>query len=360
MLVLIPAFEPDGQLCSIITGILSDQPDLHVLVVDDGSGSQYDQTFDCAVIAGATVIRYPVNRGKGAALRTGFEYALEHFPGESVVTADSDGQHTVRDIVRVAAAINSEKSEIVLGGRRFTGNVPFRSKFGNTFSRTAFRLASGVKVYDTQTGLRGFPSLSLPWLLIVPGDRFEYELNMLMQSAKAGYTLVEIPIETVYREHNASSHFRPLQDSFRVLFPMIAFGLSSFTSFLAEVFALQGLFVLSDSLLFSVVAARILSGSLNFFMNRKIVFRNQQQRSLQTALLGYIALAIALVGASYVSLLALTSIGMALVPAKVLSDVTLYIASFAIQRSFVFGRKKPLPQGQGLLVVQEPIIRSAS
>lgn len=129
-----------------------------------------------AILAGAEVLTHPVNRGKGAALRTGFAHIRAHHPGEPVVCADSDGQHTLLDILRVAAAIDDEV-DMVLGVRRFTGRVPLRSRVGNLFTAGLFALVTGHWIADTQTGLRGYPHRQLDWLADVPGDRFEYELN---------------------------------------------------------------------------------------------------------------------------------------------------------------------------------------
>ena len=119
---------------------------------------------------------------------------------------------------------------MVLGSRKFTGQVPLRSRFGNSVTRGVFAITTGSKVYDTQTGLRGFPHHMLDWLCEIPGDRFEYEMNMLLAARREGYAIREVFIETVYLEENKSSHFRPLVDSMRIYLPILAFSASSAAS----------------------------------------------------------------------------------------------------------------------------------
>lgn len=219
MIVLIPSYRPDERLVALVQDLRTAAPDAEVLVVDDGSGPAYDAVFAEAAHGGAQVERFPRNRGKGAALRSGFAWVAEHRPGHDVVCADSDGQHTPDDIVAVAAAVRP--GAMVLGGRRFTGEVPWRSRVGNTLIRWAFRLGTGQRVHDTQTGLRGYPAELLDWLQTIPGDRFEYEFNLLLEAPDAGVAIDEVEIATIYLDDNASSHFRPVADSVRIYAPLL-------------------------------------------------------------------------------------------------------------------------------------------
>jgi len=177
MIILIPAYEPDQQLPALIRSIREAEPWATVVVVDDGSGPAYRDMFDGVKALGCHVIGYAQNRGKGFALKTGFGFIGDHLPGRSVVCADSDGQHTIVDILRVAAAVQADAAKsgaaaMVLGTRSFTGNVPARSRFGNTATRLLFTLATGERISDTQTGLRGYPASMLPWLRSVHGERY--------------------------------------------------------------------------------------------------------------------------------------------------------------------------------------------
>lgn len=345
MIILVPAYEPDCRLVDLVEVLQRDLPDARVLVVDDGSGGEYLPVFEAAYRAGAEVIGYPLNRGKGRALKCGIEFIILNYPGEDVVCADSDGQHRVTDIARVAERVEASaragdaagaSSTMVLGGRRFTGDVPLRSRFGNALSRRAFAASTGFSIHDTQTGLRGYPASMLPWVASVAGERFEFELNLLLESRAAGIEIDEIEIETVYLEHNASSHFRPIVDSVRVMAPMIRYVGSSLAAFGVDAVALIALFALTNSLLFSVIGARVLSASVNFLVNRHVVFGTKEPGTLRRDALRYLALAVALLASSYVWLDVLTTWGVALVPAKILTDATLYVISYGVQRRYIF------------------------
>ena len=342
MIVLIPAYEPGGTLSQLVRDLRASPSQPHVVVVDDGSGDAYAGEFDAASRAGASVLSYTLNRGKGFALRTGVAQIVEQFPGEIVVCADSDGQHRVDDILRVAQrAADAEaegKGAIILGGRRFIGDVPVRSRLGNTVSRLAFAAVASVRVHDTQTGLRAYPPHLLLWMLSIAGDRFDYELNLLLDAAAAGIPVIELEVATVYLRNNASSHFRPIVDSARVLRPLMAFGLSSFAAFLLDLAALQVIFALTGSLLAAVVGSRAVSGTVNFLVNRYLVFRSRAA-PVRSHAVRYVALALAMVASGYLMLSALGAFGVGLVPAKVLSDVTLYVLSFQVQRLVIFARR---------------------
>ncbi|CAI9390444.1 bifunctional glycosyltransferase family 2/GtrA family protein [Microbacterium sp. T2.11-28] len=341
--ILIPAFEPDGRLVELVR-VLRDGPErAPVLIVDDGSGAFYRDVFAAAETAGAVVVAHPRNRGKGAALRTGFAEIARRWPAAPVVTADADGQHTPEDIRRVAVALRRASGAtptIVLGARSFTGAgggaVPMRSRVGNVITRGLFRLATGQRLTDTQTGLRGYPPPVLPWLQRLRGDRFEYEFAMLLRARETGIALAEVPIATVYLEGNASSHFRPLSDSVRVSAPLLRFTASALLAFAVDTLALLLLHTLTGWLLFSVVAARVISASLNFAVNRSLVFGAARTVPLRTAAARYFSLAGLLLTASYGLLTALSDLGLPLPAAKLVTDATLFVVSFAVQRAVVF------------------------
>ncbi len=211
--VLIPAYKPDDALIKTVVELSSHGYD--ILVVDDGGGADYDDIFKC-VSGFAKVLRKKKNYGKGAALKTGFRYILNRMSDVGyVVTADADGQHKTDDIAKVDEKLR-EGSEFVLGSREFAGEVPVRSRLGNMITRGVFSVVSGVSVGDTQTGLRGFDRSLLEWLVSIPGHRYEYEMNMLLDAAKKGIRIDEVTIETVYEKGNPSSHFNPVKDSVKI------------------------------------------------------------------------------------------------------------------------------------------------
>ena len=212
--IAIPVCDPDEERFPPLVRRLREDF-THIVVVDDGS-ARGRPAFDVVRGDVDALLVHEVNRGKGAALRTAFAWVRENLPHVvGVVTVDGDGQHAPEDVCRVAEALAEGRAGLVLGVRTFAGNVPFRSKLGNLWTRGLFRLLTGLAVSDTQTGLRGIPASLLPRLLAIPGVRYEYEIRMLADARRHPAPPVEVPIRTIYLDGNASSHYRPLRDTFR-------------------------------------------------------------------------------------------------------------------------------------------------
>lgn len=336
MLILIPAYEPDIRLVRLVRDLRTLAPDAAVLVVDDGSGPRFDVVFDVAADVGARVLRFAENRGKGAALKAGFSHAAEFFRGQDVVCADCDGQHTPRDILTVVDAVRP--GTVVLGVRRFSGRVPARSRVGNALTTALFALVAGHRVSDTQTGLRAYPPDLLDWATSVEGDRFEYEFNLLLASRGAGIALREVAIDTVYLDRNASSHFRPVRDSLRVYRPMAEFAASSLTGFVVDAAALILLVRITGRLELSVAAARLISATCNFLLNRAVVFRGSGP--LRREALRYAALAATVLAANLVLMeLTVSALGWPLIVAKVVVEAALLVMSYVVQHRVVFAHR---------------------
>ena len=333
--MLIPAYQPDARLPRLILELHRADPSTKIVVVDDGSGQKFSDIFEASATAGAHVISYENNRGKGYALREGFTW-IRDIAGdlsECVVTADADGQHTLNDIFRVGRTC-TDTGTSVLGVREFVGHVPARSRIGNTATSALFWLATGWKLKDTQTGLRAFPVALLPALLEVQGDRYEYELRVLLHLAKFRHPVTQIPIETIYEAGNPTSHFRPLQDSARIWAPLLKFAASSGVATIIDYVLVLALNALTGALFFPVVVARMVSASVNFAMNRRVF--EATGVPLRRSALRYAALAIAVVAGSYTMLAVLTGIGMPLWIAKIIADTTMYLVSYSAQSRYVF------------------------
>jgi glycosyltransferase involved in cell wall biosynthesis len=226
MIVLLPVYRPGPHLPEIAAELLRAGSTTAVVVVDDGSGPESADPLDAAEDLGCTVLRHSTNRGKGIALKTGLRHVADTRPGPDVVSADADGQHSVADIERVGRQVR-DTGRLVLGVRGFNTDVPLRSRFGNGLTRLLFRAATGHDVRDTQTGLRGYPADLLPWLLTVPGERFEYEMNVLLRAARDGHDVEQVDIATTYLADNASSHFGSLSDSVRIYRPLLWYAVTS-------------------------------------------------------------------------------------------------------------------------------------
>jgi glycosyltransferase involved in cell wall biosynthesis len=334
MIVLIPAYEPGPALVDLVRALAPHT----VLVVDDGSGPGYAPVFAAVHRLGAEVLTLDRNRGKGFALKTGFAHIRDRHPGRDVVCADSDGQHRATDIEAVAARVATSGAAMVLGSRRFTGAVPARSRLGNDVTRVAFRLVTGVPLGDTQTGLRAYPARMLPWLAAVGGDRFEYEQRLLLRAASEGLPIAEVEIATVYLAGNASSHFRPVRDSLRVYRPLLAFAASSLLAFTVDTVTVLLLAALTGGLVLPAIAARLLSATVNYTVNRSYVFGPARPRSA----LRYAALAASLLVVNILLLEALAMLTGSVPVAKIGTEVLLFAGSFLAQRFVVFpGRRRP-------------------
>ncbi len=215
-------------------------------------------------------------------MKTGFSHIIHSCEPESiVVTLDTDGQHSVRDALRVAEQTAGQPDTLILGVRTFGTDTPLRSRFGNTVTRGVYRISTGNRIRDTQTGLRGCDEGLLSTLLEVPGERFEYEMNMLMACPKLGIPIREIPIETIYQNGNKSAHFRMLEDSVRIYANILEFAASSLIGFLVDCGLYSLLVVMLSGLGTTVsiplanVEARVVSAATNFTINKRVVFRHQ-------------------------------------------------------------------------------------
>lgn len=349
MIVLIPAVEPGDRLLPLVEG-LKRHGVADILVVDDGSGPAFEATFTAVAAAGARILTLSHNRGKGAALKAGFADLASRGGRDVVVCADSDGQHAVTDIVAVGQEAQ-RRQVTVLGVRRFGSGVPLRSRVGNAMTHHALRLAGGGRVSDTQTGLRAYPAEMLDWLGQVPGDRYEYETRLLLEADRAGLPLHEVEIQTIYHDGNTGSHFRPVVDSVRVYAPLALFGLVSLASFVLDAVALLAIYRLTGALLVSVVMARAISASVNFLLNRRVVFTDSGL-SLRASALRYWALVPTMLLANYLLLSLLLAAGLALLVAKVITEGALFVTSYVVQRTIVFARSRRPSQPSTLPAVE--------
>lgn len=345
MTILIPAYEPNEKLILLISELKSNGYN-QIVVIDDGSGSAYEKIFSKAEMLGCIVLKHDKNYGKGRALKTGFNYLICTNENGGVICVDSDGQHLVKDILRVENAVINNPEAIVLGTRTFTGHVPFKSRFGNSLTRGIFAFSSGMKIRDTQTGLRGFGPIHFEWLCKMHGERFEYEMNMLLEVARTHENVIQLDIETVYFESNKSTHFRAVRDSLLVYWPIVKFSASSMISGLLDFFLLFLFQAITNNLFISVVAARMCSAIFNFSVNKHLVFKpsnseQYQKSSIQNSVLKYATLVIIILAMNYEVLHVLNEVmHVPLFFSKILTEVILFVFSYWVQRKFVFNLKK--------------------
>ena len=346
--VVIPAYEPGDGFVPYVQDLLG-QGRVQVLTVDDGSGEGYAHIF-CALEAldGCTVLRHPVNRGKGAALKTAFSWYLEHQPEDcpGVVTADCDGQHRVADVLAVQAALEQQTGALVLGSRTFGPGTPARSLNGNRASSAALSLIYGIHLRDTQTGLRGIPNQLLPGLCQVAGDRFEFELKMLVYTRQQCLKIAEIPIQTIYFDNNQGSHFRTFSDAGRIILVLLGSVVQYAGAAALSVAIDVGVYALmvkalltglplSSRIFFSTITARILSSTANYACNRTLPY--VQNKGVWSTLWKYYVLWLCQLCASFGGTWLLTEILQAdELAGKLLVDIILALISYQVQLRWVF------------------------
>ncbi|MBR4201410.1 MAG: bifunctional glycosyltransferase family 2/GtrA family protein [Oscillospiraceae bacterium] len=354
ILVVIPSLDPDEKLMKVIRGV-QEIGFTDILLVDDGSAEKNQHYFEEGAAAGCEVLHHGVNKGKGRALKTAFDWFMKNRPDSAgVVTIDGDNQHLPHDIAACVDVMNKqEKDALVLGVRDFNQpQVPPKSRFGNKLTSSVFRIFCGLHVSDTQTGLRVFPRSIIPAMLEIAGERFEYETNMLLVCKQKDIPIVEQTIDTVYINDNETTHFHPIKDSLRVYGIIIKFFLSSLLSFLLDYGIFNLLYAVFKTgfwslhrLFFATTIARVLSSLFNFTVNRKAVFRSDAP--LATTMARYYILWAFQLLASFglVKLLSgLFGDSSAIVAVlKLLVDMFLYFVSFRVQQVWVFKPAKEAP-----------------
>lgn len=214
---IIPAFNPDGKLIGTVKELIENNF-RKIIIVNDGSKSE-DIFKELEEYKECIILTHSINKGKGCALKTAFNYYKENFMEdyEGVVTLDADGQHKVSDVVNISNVLVDNKM-FVLGTRLFNAKeTPARNKFGNRVTSKVFEKLYGVYLKDTQTGLRAIPNHLIDLHIETHGQRFEYEINALIDLVKSYEKILQIDIETVYLENsNEKSHFKVLEDSYKI------------------------------------------------------------------------------------------------------------------------------------------------
>ena len=362
--IVIPSYEPDDRLIALLHDL--DAKEMGpVIIVNDGSSEEYNPIFKEAeeIISrrGGKFISYQPNRGKGRALKTAFEYITENMPDAlGCVTADSDGQHTPDCITNIINKLIEKPDDLILGVRQFNKkDIPWKSWFGNTVTITVFSYVAGIKVSDTQSGLRGIPFDFMKDLINVKGERFEYEMQMLLEvSGRCGLT--EIPIQTIYEsKENHQTHFRPIVDSIRIYKILgkkfIKYIFASLSSFVLDI-ALYHLFCLlfADLLpdtsvsfadvgmgvFMATVSARVISAIYNYLINYKFVFKSRASKGSSLTKYALLAIIQMCVSAGVVSLVAFLLHLETTTLVKAIVDTLLFFLSYTIQQKLVFRSSK--------------------
>jgi glycosyltransferase involved in cell wall biosynthesis len=220
---IVPAYDAERTVGTVVSELVSAWPRLPdgrtpIITVDDGST---DGTAEEAARGGAMVVKHSTNRGKGAALRTGFDRAWRQ-GARAAVTVDADGQHPIGDAVRLALC-PEPLNALVLGVRDLAlDGAPKANRFSNGFSNVFMSLFSGRRLHDTQCGLRRYP-LPESLELGAKDDGYAFESEFVLRAAHAGWHIAEVPVRVHYPpESERTTHFHSARDPAKIVFRLLA------------------------------------------------------------------------------------------------------------------------------------------
>lgn len=342
IVIIIPSYKPNTD---IMFEFLNDveRNFNKIVVIDDGSGEEYSNFFESIKNDKVTVLKHYINYGKGRGIKTAFNYVLNTYKDiVGVVTADCDGQHKIEDIKKCAEKLKEDPSKLIIGKRNFDERqVPFKSRYGNKITKAIFNIFVGVKITDTQSGLRAFGKENMIKFIDTAGERYDYETNMLIETKNKGIEIEEISISTIYIKNNSLSHFDAIKDSARIYKLFVKYIFSSLSSFIVDLL-LFAIFIkmllnidigITTKIFLATIMARILSSVYNFGLNSKVVFKNKSKKSI----VKYFILAIfqmimsAMIVSKLFDMLNVNSICI-----KIIVDTIIFIVNFIVQREWVF------------------------
>ena len=338
-ILIIPAYQPDERLIDLVNKI--NRTDFFTIIVNDGSSDDKKKIFASVSNSNTIVLSHDVNQGKGKAIKTALQYIKDkEIDCETIAIMDCDGQHLLKDVKNIIEKAKENKDALVIGARKVGKEMPLKSRLGNQITRSVFKLASGLYISDTQTGLRTFDRKFIDKMLQIKGNRYEYETNMLLDFAKDKIKILEVQIETVYHDkQNSCSHFRVIRDSFMIYKDLLKFGTVSFLSFLLDyiLFAILTTVFCCEMILANILA-RVISGIFNYEINCHFVFKEKQ--TLRT-IIQYFCLAIFILCINNVLLTCYTNLlNIPALYSKILTEITLFIISFLVQKIFIFRKKE--------------------
>lgn len=339
--LVIPAYNPDERLIDLVSTFKARCPQQECIVINDGSKSACDSIFKAIEAQGVTVLHHGENYGKGEALKTGMRYFLHHYAKDSIgiVTADADGQHTVSDMIKISEAMLNQPKHLHIGVRSTsTQNVPLRSRLGNKLTRILFNRMTNNQILDTQSGLRGIPVDLMKKMIQSKSSGYEFEFEMFFIAKKLNIPILQTAIQTIYINNNESSHFNPVVDSLKIYYVFLRFCGIAFLSFLVDFTLFCAIFNQTQNLEKSMIGARLISATLNFFLNKNITFKANNNMFLAAFKFSLLALFIGF--SSYYLLQILILSGLNTYVSKISAESLLFLISFFVQYIFIFYKRR--------------------
>lgn len=346
--VIIPVYKEDQctlDLCAKLKSLGAE----HIVIVNDGC-TQKSSFFNELISMGCHIVSIKKRSGKGISLRAGFEFAEKNLYNISgFITADADGQHKAEDIMRVSRALELRPDSLIIGCRDVKkSKLTLLRKIGKSFSQAYFKIITGIYCKDTLSGLRGIPATLYNALMNTDGDKFDYEMNFLTKCADLKIPFFNVNIIAMPVEKGAKASYRPVRDTYLIYRTPLRFATASIgcTAVDLALFALFNLLMFSNGLLeqFSVALAtlfaRIVSGSINFLINRKMIFGNNGKTGKQA--MRFIILFFCIMCASSIIVTLLSFLPVPTVIVKAIVDLLLWTVNYTVQRKWVFKESKSL------------------
>jgi len=348
VVLVIPAYNPDDKFIKFLKSLREDGWS-EIIVVDDGSKEETQEFFtEAETRYGCQIVRHYVNLGQGRAFKSAFNYFIGKYGDDNnvigVVECDCDGQHILEDVNKCAELLRQHPTEFILGVRSFDDTkIPFRSRFGNKLTNLVFRFLCGMNIKDTQTGLKGIPKSFVNQLIEAPGERFEYASSVLLQCKTGGVDILQFPINTIYIDGNATSHFNPLRDSIRIYSLIFGYSMSSLTTVIIDFILFYLFSKIFISLPYNVYVAsamaKLFSGTYNFYVNKVHVFKSNGDWKKELG--KYVCLCIihVLLSSTLISLI-INRYMVSRISVKACVDTLLFFTVYYIQNIWVFKKER--------------------
>lgn len=353
--VVIPALNPDNRIIKYIRS-LEERGFNRFVVVDDGSLGDALPIFKNLEYMRVNVVRLDHNMGKGYALKEGLKYIRNNMPDASgVIMTDYDGRQGPDAVVKVADRLL--KGDMLVLGRRDieNSNISKAMRRGYKLTERVFRILYSRSVKDVQTGLRGISASLIDDMIDVRGSRYEYEPKMIVEALSRDIPVTEIdagPIEPIDTDDSiiyVSKNFRPLYDSFRIsvviFMTFLEYALTSISATIVDfiLFFLLSEYVfnafdLNICVLLSTVCARIVSSTISFSINRKVVFKSEVNLAKNIIMFYSLAALIMLCSAELVTIFVYLFNGNKTFT-KLFVDLCLFFVSYQVQQRVIFKKK---------------------
>ncbi len=380
--IVIPAYNPPASFSQYVNDLV-DEGFSRIVIVNDGSRTDKLPVFFKVKRLGAVVIDHKQNLGQGAALRTGFQYYMDHYQGQSdgVITLNADRQLPAADAAKIASSLHNEQEmgsfALVVGTRNLLGkNVSDYDYNMGGVMKLLYHMLMGVRLNDPLSGVFGIPDMRVAQCLDIGGDGYSYATSMTMSFEKIGF--LQVPVSYVNYEEGVERSFRKVKDTIWILFTIfkkfIFYSVTSLSASILDVI-LFGIFTSVTfrgnpmAIIYSTICARVISASMNYLLTKHFVFHfksDSAQETTKSAGAFFLLSAMQCICSALVVSAMKFLLGGNVIGIKVLVDAILFFVSYKIQHKYIFkddkkkedtGRQEELKEagaGEGRVVDARP------